>query len=248
MADPRQPNYSVGWRKNDRVLVRNVIDISFWDTIPIYRWVDILPWGGDLQIDLEGGVWGCFDPLHDSSPLINADYYVGIPLTYAFNRWEFRLRAYHISCHIGDEFLLNHPAFNRRNPSNEYIDFTASYDLTEAIRLYGELGWVVAEDDSYHIGRYYVEGGMELRFHELGFIDCYEQIYGLPIYAMHFRWRTHDFKRHCDATYILGYQFGKITDCHVVRFFLEYHDGYSLEGQFQKEPTHYLAFRMSYGY
>ena len=119
MADPRELTYSVGWRFNDRVIERNVIDVSFYDRFPVFRWCDLWKWRGDLQIELEGGVWAIFDPLHDSSPLVDADYYVGVPITYAFDNWAIRLRGYHISTHIGDEFLLNHPHFDRRNPSIE---------------------------------------------------------------------------------------------------------------------------------
>lgn len=249
LADPRQITYSVGWRFNDEVLVKNVIDISFGDDIAFYRWCNIGPWGGDLQIDLEGALWGCFDPLHDSAPLIDADYYVGFPLTYAIDRWQFRLRGYHISCHMGDEYLLNHPGFDRRNPSAEYLDFFVSHDYTDEIRLYGGVGWVVAQDDSFHIGKFYAEAGTEIRLTGLGFIDCRQHIYGVPFYGMHFRYRTHDFNRHLDATYALGYEFGKTCGlCRRLRFFIEYHDGYSPDGQFQNFATNYFSVRMSYGF
>ncbi len=108
MADPRQICYSAGWRFNDQVLNKNVIDVSYGDSLPIYRWFDVWPWCGDLQFDVQGALWAVFDPLHESSPLIDADYYIGFPLTYAVGNWSFRLRGYHISTHIGDEFLINH--------------------------------------------------------------------------------------------------------------------------------------------
>lgn len=80
------------------------------------------PYGGDMEFGVEGAVWAVFAPLDESSPLIDADYYVGFPLVYAFDNWQFRLRGYHVSTHLGDEFLLNHPGFDRRNPSAEYLD------------------------------------------------------------------------------------------------------------------------------
>jgi len=248
MADPREVCLSAGWRFNDQVLSKNIIDVSYGDFVAFYRWFNVWPWCGELQIELEGALWAVFDPLHESSPLVNADYYVGIPITYAIDRWSFRLRGFHISSHIGDEFLLNHPLFDRRNPSAEYLDFFVSNDFTDEIRFYGGVGYVVAADDSFKLKRFYAEGGFELRVSGLGFEDTCQQIYGEPIYAMHLRYNG-EFKRHVDATYILGYEIGKTSGLRrCVRFFLEYHDGYSVEGQFCKYPTNYLSLRMSYGY
>lgn len=248
MADPREICYSVGWRFNDNALTKNIIDVSFGDTLAIYRWCDMWPWHGQLQIEIEGAVWAVFDPCTESAPLINADYYVGFPLTYAIDRWQFRLRPFHISSHIGDEFLLNHPGFDRRNASNEYIDFFISHDFTEEIRFYGGIGYILREDESFKIKRYYSAVGAELRLMHLSFRDDKDCLMGFPIFAMHFR-QNAEFKKHVDATYILGYQISKLCGlCRNLRFFIEYHDGYSLEGQFCKDPTNYFAIRSSYGF
>lgn len=248
IADPRQICYSVGWRFNDQVLVKNVIDVSFGDYFPIYRWCNIGPFDGELQIDIEGAVWAIFDPLHESSPLMNADYYGGIPISYAFGDWEFRLRFYHISSHIGDEFLIDHPDFDRRNASAEYVDFFVSNDITDEIRLYGGVGYIVGMDREFKCSRFYAEAGTEVRFSGLGFYNRSQHLYGEPILAMHFRYKK-DFKHHIDQTYALGYEIGK-TDglCRKLRFLVEYHDGYSLEGQYCKLPTNYLSIRAQYGY
>ncbi|CAF23299.1 DUF1207 domain-containing protein [Candidatus Protochlamydia amoebophila] len=247
LADPRQLTYSVGWRFNDRATVKNVIDVSFGDTLPIFRWCDIWKFRGDLQLELEGGVWAIFDPLHKSAPLIDADYYVGIPITYAFGNWALRLRGYHISTHIGDEFLINHPHFDRRNPSIEAIDLSVSWQK-EQIRLYGVLGWVCCQDDSFRVGPFYLETGLELRLSQLGYRDHCNRLYSEPFFGMHFRYQSH-FKKHINQTYVLGWEWGKVSGIRrKFRLFLEYHDGYSLDGQFCKRATHYLSFRGSYGF
>lgn len=248
IADPRQICYSAGWRFNDQVLVKNVIDVSFGDSVGFYRWYNVWPWCGELQIDLEGALWAVFDPLHDSSPLMNADYYGGLVLTYAADIWEFRLRAYHISSHIGDEFLLDHPDFHRRNASSEYLDFFVSCDWTDEIRLFSGIGYTLGEDEEFKIGRWYSALGFEVRIRRLGFTDWCEQLYGEPFIATYFR-SNKSFKHHVDQTYVVGYEWGKLSGlCRKLRVYLEYHDGYSLEGQFQKEPTNYLSVRASYGF
>jgi hypothetical protein len=248
VADPRQITYSAGWRLNDQVFVKNVIDVSFFDTCYLYRWCNVGPCNGQLQIELEGAVWAIFDPLHNSSPLINADYYVGVPITYAFGPWSFRLRGYHISCHIGDEFLLDHTDFYRRNPSAEFLDFYASYYPTDDIRVYAGVGVVVSQDKSFPSGRFYSQAGVELHMSQLGFINECQQLYGRPFYGMDFRFQTKQDK-HINQTYVLGYEWGKLCGLQrVLRIFLEYHDGYSYEGQFQHFPTNYTSIRLSYGF
>lgn len=248
VADPRQITYSAGWRFNDNALAKNVIDISFGDTLPIYRWCNVWPWNGQVQIEIQGALWAVFDPLHEKSPLINADYYVGIPVTYAIERWAFRLRAFHISSHIGDEFLIDNPGFDRRNASAEYLDFFVSHDFTEELRLYSGLGFIVTQDSEFKCKRFYADIGLELRLPKLGFVDCKDQLYGCPFYGMHFRARG-EHKHHVDATYVAGYEIGKLVGlCRKVRFFVEYHDGYSVEGQFCKKATNYLSIRGSYGF
>ena len=161
-----------------RALVKNVIDVSFGDSLPLYRWLNVGPWGGSLQIDIDGAVWVTFGPLEPSSPLLNADYFGGVPITYACGDWSYRLRAYHISCHIGDEFLLDHPDFDRRNASAEFVDFFASCDWTDQIRFYAGLGYVIAQDKEFLEKRLWAEAGTEVRFRDLGFTDWANQAYG----------------------------------------------------------------------
>lgn len=250
LADPRQINYSVGWRFNDQVLGKDIIDISLGDTLAIYRWnnINIGPCNGELQLELEGAVWAVFAPLHRDSPLIDADYYVGFPITYAFDRWQFRLRGYHVSTHLGDEFILGQSYIDRRNPSAEFIDFFVSNDFTDEIRYYAGAGVIIHQDSTFKTGRLFAEVGAELRLRHLGFTDYRNQLYGEPFYAMNFRFRK-DFKNHIDQTYVLGYEIGKLYGlCRKVRVYLEYHDGYSLDGQFQKMATNYVSLRFSYGY
>lgn len=248
MADPREICYSAGWRFNDQVFNKNVIDVSYGDSLPIYRWFDVWPWCGDLQFDVQGALWALFDPLHESSPLIDADYYIGFPLTYAVGNWAFRLRGYHISTHIGDEFLLNHPGFDRRNPSAEFIDFYVSDQFTDDIRLYGGVGYIVHQDESFIRSRFFTQAGVEVRLSDLGFYSCANSLYGEPIFGMNFAW-TKDYGSNIDQTYVLGYEFGKTIGLRrKTRLYLEYHDGFSYEGQFCQLRTNYLSLRVSYGY
>ncbi len=206
------------------------------------------PFNGQLDISLEGGLWAVFAPLQKSSPLINADYFVAVPVTYAFGRWAFRIRGFHISSHLGDEFLIAYPHFKRKNPSAEYVDFFVSNYITDDIRLYGGIGVIAHMDKTFPIGRLYAACGVELHLSELGFVSARNQVYGRPFYGMHFHFQTRN-ERHLDQTYVLGYEWGKLCGLQrVLRAFIQYHDGYSWEGQFFRCPTKYFSVRVSYGY
>jgi len=74
------------------------------------------------------------------------------------------------------------------------------------------------------------------------------RVLGQPFFAMHFRGREEDHWQE-DSTFVLGYEFKKYAGCGGrLRFFFQYHNGTSLEGQFSRYKTDYLSFRVSYAY
>jgi hypothetical protein len=250
VADPRQATYAVGWRSGDRVCGCKAVDISLGDDFPIYRWLDLFL-GGDLQIGIDAGIWSVFnmDPYPDiagGSELVNTDFYVGVPLTYARDAWSFRFRGYHISGHLGDEFLVNHPGFVRVNPSIEAIDLFASYQATDEIRIYAGQGVYVHSDPSFKWKPLYIEYGTEVRF--LGSKFHKQKLYGTCFIALNWR-NLQQLDWNFDGTYLFGYEFSKLQGIgRKIRFFIEYHHGYSLEGQFAKERTRYFEYNLSYGF
>jgi hypothetical protein len=189
------------------------------------------------------------DPYPDiagGSELVNTDFYVGVPLTYARDAWSFRFRGYHISGHLGDEFLVNHPGFVRVNPSIEAIDLFASYQATDEIRIYAGQGVYVHSDPSFKWKPLYIEYGTEVRF--LGSKFHKQKLYGTCFIALNWR-NLQQLDWNFDGTYLFGYEFSKLQGIgRKIRFFIEYHHGYSLEGQFAKERTRYFEYNLSYGF
>jgi len=250
VADPREIVYSIGYRWDDNVIGKKVVPVSLGDDFPIYRWLNVL-WG-DIQIGISACVWSVFnmDPpkpkINAGTELVNTDYFVGIPIQYALNKWSFRFRVYHISSHLGDEFLVNNPGFNRVNPSMEAVELFASYQVFSFWRLYGGPGVVFHSDKTFKIKPLYFEYGTEFRF--LGTKYRKQQLYGNFYAAAHFRsWAqlNWDF----DGTFVAGYEWSKLQGIgRKIRFFFEYHNGFSLEGQFFNMKTSYWSFRVSYGF
>ena len=244
VANPRQICFSVGERFNDILGHHRSSAVTFGDQLPFYRWCNMWKWHGDLQFELEAGVFAVFNHTKPSSPLCNADYYVGFPFSYAVGPYAFRLRFYHISSHLGDELASVHNHVRRRNKSFEAVDFFSSYYITDQIRVYGGLGMIAHSDSEMPVKPLYVEYGAEVRVWRHNFT----QLYGEPFLAMHFK-NSQDLNWKFDSTFALGYEWGKIQGFgRKLRAFVEYHQGFSPDGQFSKKRTDYLAFRLAYGF
>jgi len=251
IADPRAATYSIGWRSGDKVIGVKTIGVSLGDDFPIYRWLDVF-WGGDIQVGIEAGIWSVFnmDPNPNTAngwgELVNTDFYVGIPLTFATGPWSFRLRGYHISSHLGDEYMVDHPDVVRVNPSVECIDFFTSYQATEAVRVFFGPGLTVHSDPTFKWQPIYLEYGTEARF--LGSKFLKQRLYGTCFIALFWR-NVQQLDYNFDGTYRAGYEFSKLAGIgRKFRLYVGYHHGYSLEGQFQKLRTHYFEFNMNYGF
>lgn len=255
IADPRDPTNSVAYRFGDRVIGRTAVAVSIAEDFPIYRWKDIMRWHGDLQIDIVGSVWAVFNYCDlppsksaDFSELVNADYMFCIPITYAFDKWSFRTRLYHISSHLGDEFICNNPIYliKRVNPSYEAVDFFGSYQFSQSLRVYGGGGVILHSDKTFKLKPLYVQYGMEVRL--LGQKMLNQGLYGTPFFACHIdNYQQHSWN--LDLTMMLGYEFSKLQGVgRRVRVFLEYHQGYSWEGQFFNERTAYGELGFAWGF
>jgi len=248
---PREVYYSLGYRMGDTVLGTPAFEFSLGDIFPVFRWTGVFAPGGDLQLDVIGCMWAVFKMWGDNFPndeiseLVTTDYMGAISLSYAFDNWSFRIRPYHISSHLGDEYMFNHPNVARVNPSWEAIELYASYQVTTGLRLYGGPAWIVHSDKSFPLENWYIEWGGELRI--LGHRNYYHKLYGTPFLAMNFRnWQVNDWK--LDATYALGYEWSKLQGIgRKFRIYGEYHHGYS-EGQFFKETTDYGVIKIAYGF
>ena len=247
LADPRQPMYSGAYRCGDRVIGQSVAAVSFGDDFPIYRWCDIMQWHGDMQISLEACVFAVFNMDTSSHNLVNADYYVALPLTYATGRWSYRLRLYHISSHLGDEFLVSHPLVVRTNPSIEVLDIFTSYQLNDQIRLYAGVGDMFISDASFRQNPLYLAYGFEIKFDWLK--DCYRKLQWTPFMAVYIQNRE-EHRWIFEQNYVLGIEVGPLVSgrCNRARLSIEWYDGYSQEGQLSLFRTSYGQIKFAYGF
>jgi hypothetical protein len=219
VADPREPVYSVNYREGDKVMGQEAVAVSLGDDFPIFRWRNVFRWHGDLQIGISAGVWAVFN-FHDvphrkknTCELMNTDYKVGIPLTYAFDKWSARLLLYHIS---------------------------------GGLRVYGGPGIVFQSDPSFKLKPLYVKWGTEVRL--FGRKLYYHRLYGTPFFAAHMEnWQQHHWD--LDSTFKLGYEISKLQGVgRKMRLYIDYHQGFSYEGQFFNQKTRYGEIGLSWGF
>lgn len=100
-----------------------------------------------FQIDIEGAAFPRLD-LEENNDLLSADFRFGIPVTYGTEWYQVKLAYYHLSSHLGDEFLLKNIGFPRLNYSRDVFVVGQSFNVTEALRLYGEFGWAFEQEVS----------------------------------------------------------------------------------------------------
>lgn len=159
-ADPKQPQFFATYqsvRVRDAKTAANVGSVGFGENFGFHtsrRGCD------GWQVGILAGVFAQFDLDAPSSDLINADYVFGIPLSWRNGAWSSRVRLYHQSSHVGDEFLLGRPGFNRVNLSFEEVEALLSYDY-QWLRVYGGAGYLLHREPDLDRSR--AQWGLELR-------------------------------------------------------------------------------------
>src|SRR3569623_760993 len=152
LAAPRQPQFSMRYQRyHSSVSEFNAAMVSFGEYFGFASrlWRD----ASISQVGLQGAVFALFNLDAPSSDLVNADYWIGIPLSYRTGPWSILTRLYHQSSHLGDEFLLGHPGVNRINLSYEDIEALLSLDL-DSVRLYGGGGRLIHSEPHIKPGIY----------------------------------------------------------------------------------------------
>jgi hypothetical protein len=108
--------------------------IGIGDGLGLFRWAGAQP-GDGIQVGISAGVFAQFDLAEASFDMINADYVVGIPLTFRRGGFSSRLRLYHQSSHLGDEFLIREEP-ERINLAFESLELILS-QAVGPVRVYG---------------------------------------------------------------------------------------------------------------
>ncbi len=135
VADPKEPRtFASVVRGTTPALDTDVGAMGIGDSFGLLRLGGPRP-GDGLQLSLVASVFTQFDLRTESYDLLNADYIVGLPLTFRIGGFSGRVRVYHQSSHLGDEFLLRIQP-ERINLSFESLEVLLSQELGP-LRVYG---------------------------------------------------------------------------------------------------------------
>lgn len=255
MADPKQPQFFASYhsvqRREPTSTVKgvgksvNVGSVGFGDNFGFYtKRQGCNGW----QVGLLAGVFAQFNLDAPSSDLINADYIVGIPVSWRHGGWSMRVRLYHQSSHVGDEFLLENPGFNRVNLSFEEVEAILSY-AHRWIRLYVGGGYLVHREPAM-LDRNRVQWGLELRGPTIDSPVLGRVLPGLQLTPV----LGADFKSFEELQWIIngnvvgGFEWSKPGAKRRFRLLMNYYRGFYPYGQFFNEKVEsvgvglYLAF------
>ena len=239
LADPKQPQFFVSLRHYDSPTdTATVGAVGFGETFGLYRREGKHP-GDGLQIGIDGGLFAQFNMDSSSNDLVNADYIIGIPATYRRGPWSSRLRVYHQSSHLGDEFLLN-TSPERVNLSFESLEALVSYDWRQ-LRAYGGGEYLFSRepDDLDPEG---LHGGLEFRGTK-PWLWGGRLVGGLDLRS----WREHDWD--VDASLTVGLEFGATqSGRRRLRVMAEAYEGHSPHGQFYEDNIRFLGVGIYFGF
>lgn len=119
-----------------------LLDTTLGGRFGLFRLGDSLrtPFRRGMQLDFEGSAQLRLD-MEEDVDVRSVDFRAGLPLSFAFGRLHTRIGYYHLSSHVGDEFLMKNKGFKRLNFSRDVLFAGAAYWITERLRIYGEIGW-----------------------------------------------------------------------------------------------------------
>jgi uncharacterized protein DUF1207 len=133
--------------------------VGIGDRLGLARW-NGPQLGEGVQLSLVGEIYSQFDLNAPSYDLINADYTIGLPITLRRGPVSGRVRLYHQSSHLGDEFVLRGTT-QRENFAFESIETILSVDLGP-LRTYGGGEYLFGRTPENVVSKV-AHGGVELR-------------------------------------------------------------------------------------
>jgi hypothetical protein len=190
--------------------------------------------GEGVQVDVFGSIFAQFNLGAESNDLINADYVIGAPLTFRRRGFSLRVRLYHQSSHLGDEYLLGSEDIERENLSFESLDVLVSQEIG-VVRAYGGAERIFRREPDTLPAKVF-HAGVELRS---GRARSVQLVGGVDIKTTAF----HDWSPAMSGR--AGLEFGRpgpgTHPGRLVMLLLEVYDGPSPYGQFFRDDISYAG-------
>ena len=240
LADPKEPRFFISPRHYDTDTEQLwLVEVGYGAVFPVYGEIDAA--GNGWNVGISGGLFGLFNLEAESFDLINADYTVGIPFTWRQGNASGRLRLYHQSSHLGDEFLLN-AAPERINLSFESLEALVAYDFAP-FRVYGG-GEVLLHREPADLDRLMAHAGVE--YFGSTPATLLPGLRGRPFAGVDLKsYQEHDWR--LDSSLKAGMQFDAPRSDHYLRLSVEGFHGSSPHGQFYSDRISYIGLGVLFG-
>ncbi len=244
-ADPKQPRFFVSALKvTSDIQNTSIAAVGFGENFGIVRHGSNPKKG--WQLGLSAAVFAQFDLESESSDLMNADYVIGVPVTWRHDDWSGRVRVYHQSSHLGDEFLLRAQP-ERINLSFESMEVLVAHDFGE-IRIYGGGEYLFHREPSelaeslVHVGLDWQNRETTFSFSRLGVARW---VAGLDVK----HWQQNDWAIQLSAK--AGLEFAPLNNIRNSKrrwsVLMELYDGASPYGQFYHDDLRYWGIAIQLG-
>lgn len=156
LADPKRPQFSATYlRMHSTQLAPRLSTVALGQEFGLVRSRD-----GAWQASLEAAAFSQFDMRARSNDLINTDYVVGLAVGHRRGTASGKVRIYHQSSHLGDEFIL-HTGTERQDLTYEAVELLLSKELQDW-RVYGG-GEYLIQHEPADLKPGVLHGGIEYR-------------------------------------------------------------------------------------
>ncbi len=222
------------FRTDGRNYPGSIVPFAFGFCKPFYRWTKSPERASELSLDVAS--YTQFEVYHDDvkntqkRQLINTDYKFSViyNLRRGLNNWRFRF--YHISSHLGDDYLFRNAiqAYTPNSVNYELIDATYSR-VVRNTRYYGGVGFVLRKAEERkllagHAGFYYRSPAPMRSVRMVGGLDAKV-------------WQQTDFRPGLKGA--VGIEVGKGTN--PLTFVLEGYTGFRPNSQYENQHVRWLG-------
>ncbi len=190
------------------------------------------------QVGILAGVFAQFNLDSSSEDLINADYVIGIPWSWRSGLVSTRVRLYHQSSHLGDEFLLGNPGISPVEFSFEEVEALLSLDTPGGWgRLYAGGGYLVHTKPK--LDPLKVQWGLELRgptYHTSVYGAFLPDLRIVPILGADFK-TFQELNWALNTNMVAGLELYRGSGSRRFRVLVNYYYGYNPYGQFFRQKV-----------
>ncbi|HAZ12838.1 MAG: hypothetical protein A2X86_21745 [Bdellovibrionales bacterium GWA2_49_15] len=240
IADPKWPQFFVTLNRFKSTSGRyTMAAVGFGESFGMLRFLGARE-GDGLQLSVAGGIFAQFNMNTPSYNLINADYIIGVPVTYRYGPNSLRFRIYHQSSHLGDEFLQSINPAERVNLSFEALELIYSLEW-RGYRVYGGGEYLIHKEP----------GDLKQKMTHWG-VEYYGQrplmgngrlVAGVDIKSF----EEHSWAQ--DTSAKIGLEFGHPNPGQRrLRILAEWYKGYDPHGQFYNNKVEYFGMGVSLGF